>query len=96
MNEPKEHLIDDIERLCHEEANLDIGIIIYLYRLSAPGAKISNRDWSSNSPRILSKENILKIAGGKPVDIYYGLYDSTGKYESGAWLIQKQTITPLG
>lgn len=49
MNETKEHLIDDIERICHEQANLNLGLIIHLYRLSKPGAKMSNRDWSSNS-----------------------------------------------
>jgi hypothetical protein len=49
MNEGKEHLTDDIERLSHPGANVDQGFIIHLYRLSQPGAKLSDRDWSSAS-----------------------------------------------
>lgn len=30
MNEPKEHLIDDIERVCHKDANVDRGIAVLI------------------------------------------------------------------
>ena len=85
----------DIERVCHAQANLDLGIIIHLYRLSKPGAKISNRDWSSKSPRILTKEEVSSLLIREPVDVYYGLHDSTGKHEAGAWLISEAGITKL-
>ena len=95
MNEAEEHLVDDIERICHVQANLELGIIIHIYRLSAPGAKISNRDWSPNSPRILPKEQVSKLITGKPVEVYYGLHDSTGLHETGAWLLSGCEIIPL-
>lgn len=95
MNEARGHLMDDIERICHAQANLELGILIHLYRLSKPGARISNRDWSSKSPRIMSKEDILNLTSGKPILIYYGLHDSTERYETGAWLIRNAGFTRL-
>jgi hypothetical protein len=95
MNEAEEHLVDDIRRICHAQANLELGIIVHLYRLSTPGARISNRDWSPNSPRILSKEEVLKLIVGKQVDIYYGMADSTGNHPSGAWSINQGSLTRL-
>jgi hypothetical protein len=88
MNEPEDHLRDDIERLSRPEANVDQRFIVHLYRLSEPGAKLSGRDWSANSRRIVSEERAAEIAAGKPVEVYYGLYDSTGKHKSGVWLIK--------
>jgi hypothetical protein len=95
MNEPEDHLLDDIERLCHQDANLDQGFVVHLYRLSEPDAKFSNRDWSPKSPRILSGERIAEIVGGRPVDIYYGVHDSTDQHTSGVWLIRQGAISSL-
>ena len=95
MNETEEHLTDDIERLCHRDANLEHRFAVHLYRLSEPGAKFSGRDWSSNSPRILSKEHVAKLTAKRPIEVYYGIHDSTGKYASGVWLIRRGTISPL-
>ena len=92
MNETEEHLIDDIERVCHSQANIERGLIVHLYRLSTAGAQLSNRDWSSNSKRILSQGEVAKLTLGKPVDVFYAMYDSTGKYSCGAWAIYGKTI----
>jgi hypothetical protein len=92
MNESEDHLVDDIERVCHADANVDQGIIVHLYRLSKSGAKFSNRDWSAKSRQILSKERVADIASSKSVEIYYGMYDITGRYETGVWLINKGII----
>ena len=49
MNESKELLVDDIERLSHVEANLTQDFAVQLYRLSKPGYRLSGRDWSPKS-----------------------------------------------
>lgn len=87
LNEGKEHLIDDIERLCHPESNLEQGFIIHLYRLSKPGQHISGRDWSPNSKRILTTEDICKFSVDKPVEIYFAISDMTNTHPSGIWCI---------
>ena len=92
MNEGIEHLEDDIERLSHADANVDQGLVIHLHRLSNPGARVSGRDWSPSSKKIVTKESVAQIAAGKPVEVYYGTYDSTGKYPSGVWLIRDGAI----
>lgn len=95
MNESKDHLVDDINRVCHEDANSDQGVLVHLYRLSKSGSKISGRDWSPKSKRILSKEEVAQLENGKSVEIYYGLFDNTGTHESGAWLIYNGDIEQL-
>lgn len=87
MNESEDHLQDDIDRLCDEGSNIEHRFIVHLYRLSESGAKFSGRDWSSKSPRILSIESVRKIAKGFPIEIYYGISDSSQKYKSGFWKI---------
>ena len=95
MNESEEHLVDDIERVCHKDANVEKGIIVHLYRLSESGYRFSNRDWSSKSKLILSRNEVARIGFGKSVEIYYGLFDDTGKHETGAWLIYNNSIEQL-
>jgi len=95
MNATKAHLAGDIKRLTHEDANVENAIIIHLYRLSKSGAKFSSRDWPAKSKRILSKDEVAKIGMEKPVEIYYGLSDNTGKHDSGAWLIYNGSIEEL-
>ena len=90
MNESEEHLQDDINRLCHEGSNIEHRFIIHLYRLSESGARFSGRDWSSKSPRILNGEKIKELIKGKPVEIFYGLADSTGKHKCGVWSVSNE------
>jgi hypothetical protein len=95
LNEAEEHLRDDIERLSHPDANLDHGFIVHLYRLSEPGAKISQRDWSAASKRVIPRQSVAGRAEGKPVEVYYALYDCTGKHMPGVWFIRDGTIVPV-
>lgn len=92
LNEAEEHLVDDMERLCHVDANVDQGVLIHLYRISQPGHKFSNRDWSSNSARVTSIEQIARLTIGKPVEIYYGIVDSTKKYRPGVVRIAEGSV----
>ena len=95
MNEPIGHLKDDIARICHEEANLEHAFIIHLYRLSESGSLFSSRDWSSKSPRILTIEDVRRLSVGEPVEIFYGLADCTGVYQSGVWSIKNGAVAPI-
>ena len=100
MNEAKKHLVDDIERLSHREANVMQGFVVHLYRLSEPGAPFSRRDWSANSKRILTPEEVgqlaqLARAEDEPVEIYYAMHDSTGKHSSGVWSIKQGVIAQV-
>jgi hypothetical protein len=88
MNEAQEHLKDDLFRLCHPDANLENGFIVHLYRISGPkGQKISGRDWSPSSTRILTCEQVAELAKGKAVEVFYGLADNTDTHPPGAWSI---------
>ena len=98
MNEAKKHLVDDIERLSHPEANVMQGFAVHLYRLSEPGAPFSRRDWSANSKRILTPEEVgqlAQLAEDEPVEIYYAMHDSTGKHCSGVWSIKQGVIAQV-
>ena len=87
MNESEEHLVDDIHRLSHPEANLQQGFAVHLYRLSKPGHPLSGRDWSPKSRRILTVEEICKLSIGKLVEIYLAVHDSTQTLDNGVWKI---------
>ena len=95
MNEDLEHFIDDIERVCHPDANAEERFVIHYYRLSQPGQKFSNRDWSPNSRQLLSKEKIAEIVSDKAVEVYLGVYDSTEKHPSGVWMIKQGRILQM-
>jgi hypothetical protein len=95
MNEGEEHLIDDIERLCHSEANLEHRFVVHLYRLSTGGRMFSGRDWSPNSKLILNPEQVQGILGISPVEIFYGLADSTGAFQSGVWNIKDGVVSKI-
>lgn len=92
MNEAEAHLQDDIERVSHGEANTDERYIVHLCRLSGLQARFSGRDWSSHSARICSREQIAKLVVGRSVEVYYGVWDGSGKYETGMWCISGQGI----
>lgn len=92
MNEAKAHLIDDIQRLSHPDANVEQGFIVHLYRLSQAGALFSGRDMSPNSPQILKPEDIVPLSLGTSVEIFYGRADMTHKYPNEVWHIKNATM----
>ena len=95
LNEAKTHLEDDLSRLCHKQANLENGFIVHLYRLSESGALFSGRDWSPASPRIVSLEKIRLLSAGTPIEIFYGMSDSTGTHETGVWHVKDGLANPI-
>ena len=103
LNEPEEHLREDLRRLYHKEANIDQGFVLHFHRLSRPGSPISGRDWSYSSPRIVSverakdllKKQASKAAGDQEVEILYAVTGETGEHEAGAWRIRRGETTRL-
>jgi hypothetical protein len=95
MNEAKDHLEDDIARLCHPEANLEHGFIVHLYRLSESSNLFSGRDWSAKSGQVLKPEKVMKILDRRPVEIFYGLVDSTRVYKAGIWNVKDNVIEQI-
>lgn len=95
LNEAEDHLVDDIERLCHADSNVDQGFLVHLYRISEPGAMFSNRDWSSKTTRMITPSRAAQLTIGKPIEIFYALADSTNQHKSGAYWIKDGQIQPL-
>ena len=103
LNEPEEHLREDIRRLFHGKANIDRGFVLHLHRLSKPGEPISGRDWSSSSGRIVSaerareilEEEASKAAVDREVEVLYALTGETGGHEAGVWYIRRGETTRL-
>jgi hypothetical protein len=95
LNEASGHLEDDIERLGKSSPNVEQGFIVHLYRLSNAEQKISGRDWSQNSTRVLTHEQVSILSRGKSAEIYYGMADSTGKYNPGVWHIKSGQMSKL-
>ena len=95
LNEAKKHLVGDLKRLTHHELNVEHGIIVHLYRLSKVGEQFSGRDWSPNSKRILTIDQVSKLSKRYPVEIFYGMADNTGKYENGVWSIKNGQISKI-
>ncbi len=99
LNEAQEHLQDDLERLSHPGANIDCGFVVHFYRLSAPGALFSNRDWSSHSKRILRPEQVAGMVKDssrcREIEILYGMCDPTGQHKSGLWWIDQNGISAI-
>ena len=50
LNEAREHLEDDIDRLRHPGANVEQGYFVHLYRLTAPTVKLSGRTGRTHPP----------------------------------------------
>jgi len=91
LNEERDHLEDDIRRLSMARSYVDNAFIVHLYRLSrgAHGKKASDRDWSPKSKLILRTEEVAKILGDNEIELFYGMYDESGTYETGAWRIRQ-------
>jgi hypothetical protein len=95
LNEAEEHLEDDIARLSHSGANVDKGYFVHLYRLTAPNAKCSGRDWSNASAQICPKERVAALLAHRPIAGYYGIYDAGGRYPTGLWSVTDGNVTAI-
>jgi hypothetical protein len=95
LNESKKHLVEDLRRLCHADANLMQGFVVHLYRLSQPQALFSKRDWTSGSKRVLLPQAVAELVADKPIEVYYALADSTGQYMPGVWRMRNGIVTKL-
>lgn len=95
LNELLAHLVDDIDRLDHKDANISgKRFIAHFYRLSD---KFTRRELSPKSKKILTVakvKELLKYTKSK-IDIYFGVSDITEDNSQGLWIINKDTITPL-
>ncbi len=87
LNENFDHLKDDVDRLCHDGANVDHRFIIHLYRLSEGGNKFSNRDWSLESQQIVPISEIQNFINKKPIEVFYAVPNTSGKTPSGFWIL---------
>jgi len=54
LNEASDLLCDDLCRLSRA-TQVDYGLIVHLYRLTASKQQLSGKDWSTNSKRILNR-----------------------------------------
>lgn len=95
MNESREHLVDDMERLSHPGANLKLGFLVHLYRLSDARCKFSRRDWSPRSRQIISAEDVSRLSAKYPVEVYYAMANKTCKPKNGVWYIQGGKIKEI-
>lgn len=92
LNANEDHLVDDINRLCHPNSNVINKFIVHLYRLSYGTC---GRDWSPDSSQLLNCQEVSELVQNKDVEVYLGLFDSTGQFQSGVWQIEKNKITAL-
>jgi hypothetical protein len=92
LNSGEEHLKDDIDRLCHPDSNVQNGIIVHLYRLSE---RTSARDLSPRTRRLVSPERMLELVCKTNIEVYYALYDDSGRYESCACRVYDAGILDL-
>lgn len=95
MNANKDHLEDDINRLIHTNSYVEHKYIIHLYRISGPNPKVSNRDFSPRSKKILASDQIFKLIKVPNIKIYFGVADITKIHECGLWLIDKEGIAKI-
>jgi hypothetical protein len=95
LNCSSRHLEDDIQRVCHPEANVDRRFIVHLYRLSSVANKLSGRDWAPESKIVCSKDSIQKVLRNRDVEVFYGLADATGTNPSGLWVITGHQIEQI-
>lgn len=85
LNESKDHLEDDIARLSHPKANLKLGFIVHLYRVSE---EISGHDWTSRQKRFTDEKEIADLLKGKKgLTAYFALVDAENHIRNGPWKI---------
>ncbi len=95
LNTVLEHLAYDVESMSHQDANVKQGFAVNLYRLSKASSRLSHHDWSPKSSRIICKQKVAEEFRKKPVEIFYGMYDSSCQHENGLWLIGNGEITSV-
>ena len=95
MNATLEHLEDDVRRLLHPDANLELGTAVHLYRLTAPGDKRSRRDLSYNDDDVSTIAQVAELVGKQSTTIYYGIYDAGNKYQTGLWRIRDGMVRDI-
>ncbi len=97
MNEGREHLEDDVARLSSPDSHVEHKFIVHLYRLSKEtgGRKISGRDWSPSSARILEPEDVARVIRDRDIEAYYAMWDNSETWDTGAWQITGQTVKRL-
>jgi hypothetical protein len=82
------HLLSDLERLSHDDAQVDAPMIAHLYRLSMAGAQNSKRDISPNSAAILPLARVCELSALFPkVTVYSGIADVTRDDGKCLWSI---------
>ncbi len=95
MNASVDHLEDDIDRLCHPDANVESRFLVHLYRLGKPGNRFCRRDLSNRSRSMISIKDAALLTIDKPVEIFYGIYDNANIESSGVWHLQNGSINKL-
>jgi hypothetical protein len=96
LNEKKKHLVEDLRRLAHEDASVEQGFILHLYRLSDRDAEVSSRrDIRPGKRRVLSLKAVAGLSKNSSVEVVYGLYNGTDPAASGAWLIERGVASRL-
>ncbi|MGG1400167.1 hypothetical protein ABE288_20445 [Bacillus salipaludis] len=96
LNEPLEHLQDDLNRILHSKANVTNKFLVHLHRLSGFGNdRISRRDWSQKSKRIVMLEEIINICKDTDSVIYYAMFDSSELFQNGVWKIAENRVEKL-
>ncbi len=96
LNEPLDHLKDDLERLSHQEANVRNKYVVHLHRISGNGMeRVSGRDWSPRSKRIVGLADITQIVVDSDVVIYYAIFDESNTLEMGVWKVTSVEVIRL-
>ena len=95
MNERLDHLVDDIDRLSHAEANIEDTFAVHLYRFSDGADPISRRDQSPQSLHIASQEMIANTVAGKKVTVFFAVADRTRSHENGAWIFRDGNVEQI-
>ena len=96
MNCGQGHLLDDIERLTHPEANLYRPFLVHLDRFSDGALHVSDRDWNSRYTSRLKMETVATMLVGHP-DLYvlYGIVDQNDPNSKGLWRITSSGPEPI-
>jgi len=93
LNEKEDHLLDDIARLSHIEANITgKRFVLHLYRISE---KFSSRDFSPRSRQMITAEKIqVELAQIRNVNVYFAIANMAANKKS-LYCISKQGINPI-
>jgi hypothetical protein len=76
--------------------DVDRGYFVHLYRLTAPKATQSCRDWSNQSAQTCPKECVAAMLAHTSITGYYGIVDAGGKYPTALWRVDGSGVTAIG